>query len=403
MTRPSRVLVLVAALLAISSALPAWAQTDPSEVSGNEMADGPWTGWFTAAGVETYAEEGVTATVSIEDSGTFSFTVADGSTSGTWLSAGTNIWHTDPGQPAMLTGTSNLTSSGSIAGDRTNLTGTGTTSQSGTLVIEASGQTITRPISSNTPLTFSMTVTGVSCEAATGTLTGSFIRGSFIAINGASFDGDVPAEERVALIDGLAAYQEDFNNFTNGLGWGANAPEGASMPDVFPIADFMDLMADAEAALNELRNASACVSLQVGEDLLERWDTPNTAEIASVIESAAGAFAFRADTVRAIVNAGFRVGAIGSGATDQTAAASAEEALRSQMEEIVNESVGAHDECANSDSCIFGTQDVFTAAVIGSQMGWTYEVVRNVDGEARSISAGRLLQMFSVGSSDGSE
>lgn len=144
MMRPSRLFALVAALLAVSFAVPAWAQTDPSEVSGNEMADGPWTGSFTAAGVENYAEGGVTATVTIEDSGTFSFTVSGGSTSGTWSSAGTNNWHTAPGQPATLTGTSNLTSSGSIAGDRTNLTGTGTTSQSGTLVIEASGRTITR-------------------------------------------------------------------------------------------------------------------------------------------------------------------------------------------------------------------------------------------------------------------
>ena len=36
----------VVGVVAVSLALPALAQTDPTGVSGNELADGTWTGWF---------------------------------------------------------------------------------------------------------------------------------------------------------------------------------------------------------------------------------------------------------------------------------------------------------------------------------------------------------------------
>lgn len=52
-------------------------QSDLSEISGNKMDDGPWTGSFTAStGEERYLDGISGVKVTIEDSGTFSFTVA---------------------------------------------------------------------------------------------------------------------------------------------------------------------------------------------------------------------------------------------------------------------------------------------------------------------------------------
>jgi hypothetical protein len=368
MMRPSRLLALAVAVLAVSTALPAWAQTDPSEVSGNEMADGPWTGSFTAAGVETRSEGTVTATVTIEDSGTFSFTVAGGATSGTWSSTGTNVWHTDPGQPARLTGTSNLTSSGSLAGGRTNLTGTGTTSQSGTLVIESSGQVITRPISSNTSLTFSMTVTGASCEAAHGVLSGSFISGTFTAINGASFDGDQTQAESGARIEGMVEFLDRYSSYRDRMAW---HDELRDAPEEFPRGEFMDLLAEAEAVLNELRNASNCLTMQVGSDVLERWDTAITRSVAEMITDAAR-YPLSSAMVRSLASAGLRTGAIGSGARNQAQAAATEEDLRSRVETIVNEHVEVTDECPTG--CLRSSSELTTAMAVMGQMRWSVDV-----------------------------
>jgi hypothetical protein len=91
--------------------------------------------------------------------------------------------------------------SGTIAGDSTDLTGNGSTSQSGMLTIEDGGQTIQRPIDSHTSFVFSMTVTGASCEAAKGVLSGAFTTGTFAAINGSSFDEKLERSKAQAFCD----------------------------------------------------------------------------------------------------------------------------------------------------------------------------------------------------------
>lgn len=392
--RRTRLLAIAVALLAVSFALPVSAQTDPSEISGNELADGTWTGSFTASGVKSFSEAGINSSVTIEDSGTFSFAVVRGSTSGTWSSTGSNNWHTDPGQSATIVGSSTLQSSGTLSGDRTNLTATGTTAQAGTLNITARGRSITQPISSTTPLTFSMNVTGASCEAATGVLSGSFISGTFTAINGASFDGDLSAAEKVALVSGLKEQNDNRNNFINRMGWSGDAlPEGTTPPREFPMADFMNLMAEAEAVLNELRNLSNCIALQIGQDKVETWDNLITRGVAQMIKAAVESYPLPIEQVRTLLSAGLRTGAIGSGATDLSSAAAAEEALRVRAEEIVNRGgVGFREPCANPGGrgCIVFHNHVLSALLVGAQMGWSFEV-EFWDGTTATFTAIDLL------------
>jgi hypothetical protein len=296
-----------------------------------------------------------------------------------------------------MTGRSTLRSGGRIAGGRTALTGNGETNQKGTFTIEGGGQTIEQEIDTHTGFAFTMQVTGASCEAATGTLTGSFIRGTFTAINSTAFERTPTGQEAGALVDGLVEYFDRFNGFIHGLGLGEDAPEGATSPDVFPLTEFMDLLSDAEAVLNELRNASACLSLRVGQDRLERWDNAITRNIALLIGFTADGFDLQSGTVRTLVSAGLRMGAIGPGATDQAAANAAEESLRIQMEAYVKENVRPAEDCSGDTACILGTPDVIAAAVVGSQMGWTYEVVGPHTGRTISVPATDLLQTFAEG------
>ena len=367
-----RMLVVIAGVAVVSLSLPALAQTDPTEVAGNELADGSWTGSFTASGVETRSEAGVNVTAAIEDSGTLNFTVDHGTTSGTFSSSGTNNWQTAAGSTPSLTGSSTLRSSGTIAGDRTNLTGNGNTSQSGTLTIQGDGQTIQQPISSNTVFAFSMTVTGASCEAARGTLSGSFISGTFAAINSESFAGDTPgvAADRIA---GLREYSEKFNNFMDRMGYSENSGfvEGAAR-EALPIGEFMDLMAEAEAVLNQLRNASACLTLQVGADQLEEWENAITFQMGGVLVVASNRFRLTANDVRALTSAAVRMGAIGSGARNSEAAAVGEEAMRGWAEVIVNKSIEMTSECPTG--CFVPSPELTTVLNTMDQMGWWVDV-----------------------------
>jgi len=368
----SRLFAVLAGVVAVSLSLPALAQTDPTEVAGNEMADGTWTGSFTASGTENRSESGIAVTVVIEDSGTLNFTVDRGAASGTFSSSGTNNWQTAAGSTPSLTGSSTLQSGGTIAGDRTNLTGNGNTSQSGTLTIEGSGQTIQRPISSDTAFAFSMTVTGASCEAARGTLSGSFISGTFTAVNSESFAGDdtAAAAERIA---GLAEYFGKFIRFMDRMGFSENSGyrQGASR-EALPIGEFMDLMAEAEAVLNQLRNASACLTLQVGPDRLEEWDNVITHDLAGVLVLASNRFRLTANDVRALTSAALRMGAIGSGARNSEAAAVGEEAMRGWAEVIVNQSIEMTSECPTG--CFVSSPELMTVLNTMDQMGWFVDV-----------------------------
>jgi hypothetical protein len=214
-----------------------------------------------------------------------------------------------------------------------------------------------------------MTVTGASCEAAHGVLAGSFIRGTFTAINGASFDGDQTQAESGARIEGMAEFLDRYSSYRDRMGWN---DELRDAPQEFPQGEFMDLLADAEAVLNELRNASNCLTIQVGSDFLERWDNLITESMAVMIDNAVRGYLLSSATVRSLVSAGLRMGAIGSGARNQAQAAATEEALRSRVEDIVNASVEISDECPTG--CIRSSPELITAIGVMGQMRWSVDV-----------------------------
>jgi len=200
-------------------------------------------------------------------------------------------------------------------------------------------------------------------------------QGSFTA-----FSEDRITQEQV---DDLVEVMPQWFRAWGDVLWG---PGGAADSDVggLPPVDtgaLMDRMVDAVETLNKFQNLKECARELIGEDQIEEWESGIALFTGMSIQVILAQNNVDAIMVDVFTRVAASTGAIGEGSPEPEFAATTEEMLRLEAEEIVQASAqtegtdGAGNACTEASPCI-PPDDVDAGLMIGrgARMGWDYTV-----------------------------
>ena len=200
-------------------------------------------------------------------------------------------------------------------------------------------------------------------------------QGSFTA-----FGGDRVTQEQIDELDeALRDWFRAWGDLLFGAGQGATSEVG-QLPAVDTEA-LMERMIHAVETLNKFQNFQECVRELIGEDQIEEWESGIAGFIAMSIQAILAQSDASAHRVDVLTRAAAATGAIGEGSPFPEVAATTEEMLRLEAEEIVQASAinegtdAAGNACTAASPCI-PPDDVDAGLMIGrgARMGWDYTV-----------------------------
>lgn len=334
---------------------------DPGEPAG--LFTGSWLSHFGAVGAITGTADGASLLWKGSLSGDGTIDVAEEKVAGTFSSRGRAVVTTGgPGFEARIEPL--LSTTGTISGTTIEVVHEGTTTVSGTSTVTAQGFERSFPISSTTqdpPVDVRFDF--AACDE---------IYGNYEQPAG-QLDGQPGLA--ISLSEGFAgsyfAYQVERQRADVERRWSEfweqhdllqeRWQEGLSWPEF--VAD----LDAAEGLLNDLREVSRCERPKLGPREVPVWRTQLTWYVESLIRGAIDVYGASPQALRMLTAAALRTGAIGAGATGDTASP-LEEQLRGAAQELVNTTCAA-------PPCEARDETLGQLIVLGVLMDWSFDVL----------------------------